>query len=170
MCAIAAAFLRPAVPRSQRAGCSAAGPPSFSGTYSSRRHAARATTAHSSATTATFLLITVRPPPNASYGAYFAEAVRLPKSWVKAGDPNLLITQKCHVTLAIRTARFFAPLRRVSRPTCSACAGKRVECLRSCSARVRTGTHDRCRRRDNRDRRRGGRSCMTARPGSHDLR
>jgi hypothetical protein len=43
-----------------RAGCSATGPPSLSGRYSSRRHATRATTAQRSATAATFL-VTVIP-------------------------------------------------------------------------------------------------------------
>jgi hypothetical protein len=43
-----------------RAGCSATGPPSLRGRYSSRRHATRATTAQRSATAATFL-VTVTP-------------------------------------------------------------------------------------------------------------
>src|SRR5215470_12017356 len=46
--------------KTYRAGCSATGPPSLSGRYSSRRQATRATTAQSSATAATFL-VTVTP-------------------------------------------------------------------------------------------------------------
>src|SRR5262245_45543565 len=72
-----------------RAGCSATGPPSLRGRYSSRRHATRATTAQRSATAATFL-VTVTP-------IIAMEEVSITSH---PGCPQDMIDAKCHFVCA----------------------------------------------------------------------